>query len=123
MFSFMKITPLATIAFGAVVSSLPQPVASPDIKALVVRQGAVGQLNALTADTVTPDHVQPIVIDIQVIISAAAVDACNGKPSGSGNLFVLVSVVINLVIGAFGRVYGYLGVDKNALIVIFQLID
>ncbi|KAI0029947.1 hypothetical protein K488DRAFT_72586 [Vararia minispora EC-137] len=140
MFSLMKIATLATIAFGALVSALPQPVASPDIKALVARQasapdvttvltnlnndlqGPVGQLNALTAATATPDKVQPIVLNIQVIISAA-VDAAKGKPAGSGDLFVLLSVVINLVIGAFGKVINFPGVDKASLIVIFQLVD
>jgi hypothetical protein len=45
----------------------------------------------------TPENVQPIVLDIQVLI-LAAIDACKGKPVGSGDLLVLLSIIINVCV-------------------------
>jgi hypothetical protein len=131
MFSFAKIATFAVLAFGALASALPSPVASPDVKAIVARQDAsdvtgiltnlasdlqapVAQMSkwyflslhdqlvngmfmtdALTPENTTPATVTPILVDIQVLITAA-VSACSGKSAGSGDLIVLLSVIINV---------------------------
>jgi len=139
MFSFTKIATIAALAFSTLASALPSPIASPEVNALAARagspdvttalttlqnnlQGPVGQLNALTPATATPANVHPIIIDIQVIIEAGLAD-CKGKHAGSGDILVLLSIVINLVIGACGKVCGYPGVDFVSLQAIVVILD
>ncbi|KAI0030868.1 hypothetical protein K488DRAFT_71854 [Vararia minispora EC-137] len=139
MFSFMKIATLATLAFGTLASALPSPVAAPAPVSegeLVARtdtvysvltglnsdlQAPVAQLNALSPADCTPDKVQPIVLNIQVLISVA-VDKCKGLSAG-GDILLQLSIILNLVFGAAGKVYGYPGVDKAGLQIVFQLLD
>ncbi|KAI0028049.1 hypothetical protein K488DRAFT_90143 [Vararia minispora EC-137] len=139
MFSFMKIATFAAVAFGALAFALPQPVASPDVKDVVARQsgldvttilqnlstdlqGPISELTALTSTTATADVVGPIV---QSIVSTlqSAVTSIEGQAVGSGNLVVLLSTVINLVVGAAGQVVNLPGVAQADLIIIFQLLD
>jgi len=139
MFSFAKIATFAVLAFGALASALPSPVASPDVKAIVARQDAsdvtgiltnlasdlqapVAQMNALTPENTTPATVTPILVDIQVLITAA-VSACSGKSAGSGDLIVLLSVIINLVIGACGKVCGFPTIDISIQVLVVAYLD
>jgi len=125
----MKIATIAALAFGTLASAVPSPAPVAETRDLVERQstdlttiltnlnndlqGPVGQLNGLTSSTATPTVVANICADIQVIV-VAAVNACNGLPAGalgSGDILVLLSVVLELILNACNYVYKLSGVD------------
>ncbi|KAI0314578.1 hypothetical protein OF83DRAFT_1174622 [Amylostereum chailletii] len=130
MFSFMKIVTFAALAFGAFASAMP----TVESRAIEERQAAtltsilsglpddvqphVDQLKSLNADTATPAKVTSIVLDITVVLDAA-VASCKGLPVGAiglGDILVLLSVVIQLIIIPCGAVYSLPGIDKGAII-------
>jgi len=127
MFSFMKIATFAALTFGALASAIPSPAPVAETRDLAVErratdvtgvltqlasdlQAPVGQLNGLTPTTATPAAVTTIVADIQVLV-VAAIGACSGLPVGSGNILVLLNVVLTLILNACNSVCGLPGVD------------
>ncbi|VDB88925.1 unnamed protein product [Peniophora sp. CBMAI 1063] len=143
MFSFMKIATFAALAFGTLASAIPAPAPLPvaEAGALMARDAAAnqdvttiltnlnndlqaptGQLNGLTADTATPDKVNEIVVSIKVLIEAATAACGKASGVGSGNILVLISITINLVISACNHCYSVC-TDKVTILVILQLLD
>ncbi|KZV72687.1 hypothetical protein PENSPDRAFT_750675 [Peniophora sp. CONT] len=140
MFSFMKIATFAALAFGTLASAIPAPAPVPAAEAgeLMARQSQdlttiltnmnndlqapVAQMNDLTADTATPDKVNDIVLSIKVIIETATAACGKSSGLGSGNILLLLSISINLVISACNHCYSVC-TDKVDVLVILQLLD
>ncbi|VDB88897.1 unnamed protein product [Peniophora sp. CBMAI 1063] len=143
MFSFMKIATFAALAFGTLASAIPAPAPLPiaEAGALVARdaeatqdvttiltnlnsqlQAPTTQLSSLTAETATPAKVNEIVLSIKVIIEAATAACGKASGVGSGNILVLISITINLVISACNKCYSVC-TDKVDILVILQLLD
>ncbi|VDB88899.1 unnamed protein product [Peniophora sp. CBMAI 1063] len=142
MFSFMKIATFAALAFGTLASAIPAPAPLPvaEAGALVPRaaeaqdvttiltdlnnnlKAPTTELSGLTADNATPDNVNVIVLKIKVLIEAAT-EACGGASGlGSGNILLLLSISINLVISACNTCYSVC-TDKAGVLVVIKILD
>ncbi|KZV63629.1 hypothetical protein PENSPDRAFT_691483 [Peniophora sp. CONT] len=143
MFSFMKIATFAALAFGTLASAAPSPAPFPafeagalmardaqaatDVTSILTKlnsdlQAPTSQLNGLTAENATPENVNVIVLKIKVLIEAAT-EACGKAPGvGSGNILLLLSISINLVISACNHCYSVCS-DKVNVLVVLQLLD
>jgi len=134
MFSFMKIATFAALTFGTFASAIPSPAPAAEARDLEARaagvtltslltqlpnqvSGSVSKLNALTPETATPAAVAAIAAEIKVQIDATvgAIVALPVGAIGTGNILVLLSAFIQVVLGAFVSVYSLPGVDVVAI--------
>ncbi|KZV63616.1 hypothetical protein PENSPDRAFT_757802 [Peniophora sp. CONT] len=143
MFSFMKIATFAALAFGTLALAIPTPASVPaaEAGALMARdteatqtvtqiitqlnsdlQAPTTQLGSLTAANATPDNVNVIVLKIKVLIEAATAACGKSSDLGSGNILLLLSISINLVISACNKCYSVCS-DKVDVLVVLQILD
>ncbi|KAI0311721.1 hypothetical protein OF83DRAFT_1177291 [Amylostereum chailletii] len=145
MLSFMKLATLAMVAFGTFAAAAPSMIEDRSVAVQVDARAVqprhidgsdmttilnnlqaelvpqVALLNAMTAETATADAVNPIVQSIQSSIQAA-VDAGNCLPPGaigSGNIIVIISIIINIVLIPCGKIIAFPCIDQEALLAIF----
>ncbi|KZV72723.1 hypothetical protein PENSPDRAFT_649487 [Peniophora sp. CONT] len=142
MFSFMKIATFAALAFGTIASAIPAPAPAPapaaeagelsaragqDLTTILTNlnsalQGPANTLNSMTASTATTDNVNAPVQQMKTLIQNATTAANSSSGLGSGNILLLISVTIQIVISSCGKAYSASGSSVDIL-VILQILD
>ncbi|KAI0310082.1 hypothetical protein OF83DRAFT_917230 [Amylostereum chailletii] len=134
MFSFAKVSTIVLLAFGAFTSAMPTGVKS--TRAVEARNttqptdlmGILTQLNSslkangdllngINVDNYSYDRVNTVVLDMKAVIDVA-VGACRTLPAGaigSGDVFAVLTSVIDLILVPCGQIYNLPGVDQSAL--------
>ncbi|KZV72105.1 hypothetical protein PENSPDRAFT_751174 [Peniophora sp. CONT] len=139
MFSFMKIATFAALAFGTLASAIPAPApapaaeagalvtrTSPDVTAILTQlsidlENPCKELSGVSAD-VSVQVVTDLVAKITLLIQTATTACGSASGLGSGNILLLLSVCIKLVISACGTCYNTC-TDKVDILVVLQLLD
>ncbi|KAI0315912.1 hypothetical protein OF83DRAFT_1173387 [Amylostereum chailletii] len=139
MFSFAKIATVAAVAFGTLASAMPAAYGTPasygavaappstsasgsDVTSILTGlhasvEAKVDVLASVTLDNFSKDQITNVALDVKLDVSVA-VDAIKALPTGTvgaGDLLVLLSGVISVVVSAFARIYVIAGVDQVAV--------
>ncbi|VDB88836.1 unnamed protein product [Peniophora sp. CBMAI 1063] len=138
MFSFMKIATFAALAFGTIASAVPAPAPAAETGELTARAGQdlttiltnlnnalqtpANTLNSMTADTATANNVNAPVQQMATLIQDATTAANSSSGLGSGNILLLISVTIQIVISSCGKCYSASKSSVDVLVVL-QILD